>query len=244
MSTTSSSTSPDPTRRSYRATLAKRRADVAEMFDGVAARYDLTNGVMTGGLDRSWRRETVEAIEPTPGQLILDLAAGTGASSLPLRDAGATVVSADLSLGMLKVGRERHPELNFTAGDALRLPFGDATFDTVTISFGLRNVEDTVAALTELRRVTKPRGRIVICEFSRPTSTLIRTTYDKVVMPLLPKIAGISASNKAAYTYLSESIMAWPDQLGLATLMIEAGWNVVEWRNLSSGIVALHRARA
>lgn len=232
------------TTRQRRATLSKEHADVADMFDGVAARYDLMNTVMTGGLDRSWRAATVRTVDPQPGQRILDLAAGTGVSSVPYAAAGATVVPCDLSLGMLEQGRRVRPELGFTAGDALALPFADNSFDAVTISFGLRNVDDTVGALTELRRVTRPRGRIVVCEFSTPTSSVVRAAYHRLVLPTLPRIARALASNPVAYDYLSESILAWPDQLGLAERMIEAGWNVVQWRNLTGGIVALHRARA
>jgi demethylmenaquinone methyltransferase / 2-methoxy-6-polyprenyl-1,4-benzoquinol methylase len=227
-----------------RATLGKRTSDVAAMFDGVAAGYDLTNTVMTAGLDRSWRRAVVETVDPQQGQLVLDLAAGTGVSSVALAQTGATVVPCDLSLGMLHEGRQRHPEFGFTAGDALALPFPDDTFDAVTILFGLRNIADTVGALTEMRRVTKPRGKIVIAEFSRPVVPLVRFGYHRVVLPMLPKLASVAASNPDAYDYLTESIMDWPDQHGLAELMIEAGWNVVEWRNLTFGVVALHRARA
>ncbi|HLT61567.1 MAG TPA: demethylmenaquinone methyltransferase [Microlunatus sp.] len=227
-----------------RATLAKRRADVASMFDRVAARYDLANDVISLGMDRAWRRATVEAVEPRAGQRILDLAAGTGTSSQPFADAGATVFPTDLSLGMLAVGKERQPGLTFVAGDALQLPFADAAFDVVTISFGLRNVEHTEAALVELRRVTRPGGRLVICEFSTPTVPWFRFAYRNYLLAALPRLADLVASNPAAYRYLAESILAWPDQQGLADLIAAAGWHNVEWRNLSSGIVALHRAWA
>lgn len=228
----------------YRASLTKRRADVSAMFDGVAHRYDLMNDLMTAGLARRWRREVAEAIIPVPGMRILDLAAGTGTSSRPLADAGALVVPTDLSLGMLRVGKQRHPELNFVNGDALRLPFADQSFDAVTISFGLRNVEDTVAALREMRRVTKPGGRLVICEFSTPTHPMMASIYHNLVMKALPKLATVASSNPSAYAYLIESIRAWPDQETLADLIGEAGWVGVEWRNLTSGVVAVHRARS
>lgn len=214
------------------------------MFDGVAEGYDLTNTVMTAGMDKAWRRAVVETVDPQPGQLVLDLAAGTGVSSVELAASGATVVPCDLSVGMLTVGRQRHPQLGFTAGDAMMLPFPDDTFDAVTILFGLRNIADTVGALREIKRVTKPRGRLVIAEFSTPKPWLVRTAYHRLVLPMLPQIARLAASNGVAYDYLAESIKAWPDQLRLAELMIQAGWNVVEWQNLSRGIVALHRARA
>lgn len=228
----------------YRATLAKRRADVATMFDGVASRYDLTNDVMTFGQVRRWRRLVVEAVDPRPGQRILDLAAGTGTSSRPFADAGALVVPLDLSLGMLRVGKERQPDLQFINGDALSLPFGDATFDAVTISYGLRNVEQTHAALAEMRRVTRPGGRLVIAEFSTPVQPLINGVYRGVVLQALPRLAQVSSSNKSAYYYLAESIRAWPDQPALADLMTEAGWREVAWKNLFGGVVALHRGDA
>ncbi|MBK8445357.1 MAG: demethylmenaquinone methyltransferase [Micropruina sp.] len=227
-----------------RATLAKRRADVAAMFDGVAARYDLVNDLLTGGLDRGWRRAVLAAVAPRPGEKILDLAAGTGTSSRPFADAGALVVAADLSLGMLQVGAERQPGLTFVNADALSLPFADAAFDAVTISFGLRNVEDTAAALTELRRVTRPGGRIVICEFSTPVFPPLRMLYQQVALRALPLIARLSASNPVAYDYLAESILAWPAQRPLADLLAQASWVDVQWKNLTGGIVALHRARA
>ena len=229
---------------SARATLDKRRADVAAMFDRVAARYDLANDVLSLGQDRAWRRRTVQAVDPRPGQRILDLAAGTGTSSEPFDRAGATVVATDLSLGMLEVGKQRRRTLSFVAGDALRLPYVDAAFDAVTISFGLRNVEDTAGALRELRRVTRPGGTLVVCEFSTPTWRPFRGVYRDYLVAALPRIASVVSSNPVAYEYLAESILAWPDQDALAAVIAAAGWRRVEWRNLSGGIVALHRARA
>lgn len=226
-----------------RATLAKRRSDVAAMFDGVAARYDLLNSLLTFGGDRGWREAVTDELDPRPGMRILDLAAGTGTSTRPLADAGAFVVATDMSWGMLQTGKQRQPDLTFVAGDALHLPFADASFDAVTISFGLRNVEDTVAALTELRRVTRPGGQLLICEFSTPTHAALRWGYHRylgTVMPVMSKLA----SNPAAYEYLAESIIAWPDQRSLADLMERAGWKAVGWRNLTQGFVALHRGWA
>jgi demethylmenaquinone methyltransferase / 2-methoxy-6-polyprenyl-1,4-benzoquinol methylase len=229
---------------SGRATLDKRRADVAAMFDRVAARYDLANDVLSLGQDRAWRRRTVEAVHPQPGQRILDLAAGTGTSSEPFDRAGAIVIPTDLSLGMLEVGKRRRRALSFVAGDALRLPYVDGAFDAVTISFGLRNVEDTAGALRELRRVTCPGGTLVVCEFSTPTWGPFRSLYSDYLVAALPRLASAVSSNPAAYEYLAESIQAWPDQAALAAVLEAAGWQRVEWRNLSGGIVALHRARA
>ncbi len=213
------------------------------MFDRVAARYDLANDVLSLGQDRAWRRLTVEAVRPRTGQLILDLAAGTGTSSEPFAEAGAMVIPTDLSLGMLRVGRQRRPELSFVAADALRLPFADASFDAVAISFGLRNVEDPSASLREMRRVTRVGGTLVVCEFSTPTWRPFRTLYANYLVAAIPRIASLVSSNPVAYEYLAESIQAWPDQAALAAVIAAAGWRDVEWRNLSGGIVALHRAR-
>ncbi|GHG46870.1 demethylmenaquinone methyltransferase [Flavimobilis marinus] len=225
-----------------RASLEKKPHEVASMFDGIARRYDLTNDLISLGQDRRWRRLTVDAIGAMPGERVLDLAAGTGASSEPLADAGVRVVPCDFSIGMLQVGKQRRPDLSFTAGDATHLPFADESFDAVTISFGLRNVVDTPAALAEMLRVTRPGGRIVICEFSDPTWAPFRVVYQNYLMRALPKVAGLVTKDAGSYEYLAESIRAWPDQVGLATLMKDAGWRDVAYRNVSGGIVALHRA--
>jgi len=217
---------------SARATLDKRRGDIVAMFDRVATRYDLANDVLSLGQDRAWRR-----------QVVLDVAAGTGTSSEPFAQRGATVIPTDLSFGMLLVGKQRRPDLSFVAADALELPYAAASFDAVTISFGLRNVEDTAAALSEMRRVIKPGGTLVVCEFSTPTWEPFRTLYSNYLVAALPRVASLVSSNPAAYEYLAESIQAWPDQQGLATMIEKSGWRDVEWRNLSGGIVALHRAR-
>jgi len=214
------------------------------MFDAVAKRYDITNDVLSFGQDRRWRREVLEAVDPSYGDRVLDLAAGTGTSSQPFADAGATVVPCDFSIGMLQVGKQQLPHLPFTAGDGTKLPFADDTFDAVTISFGLRNIVDPVKGLAEMRRVTRPGGRLVVCEFSHPTWSPWRTVYLEYLMKALPAIARTVSSAPDAYVYLAESIRAWPDQAGLAAMIGEAGWQQPEWRNLSGGIVALHRATA
>lgn len=165
-----------------RATLAKRKADVAAMFDTVASRYDVMNGIMTGGQHLYWRREAVRAVAPQPGMTVLDLAAGTGWSSKPLADAGARVIPADLSFGMIFEGKKHSPGLPFVQADALMLPFADDAFDAVTISYGIRNVEDTAAALAEMRRVVRPGGVAVILEFSRPTWVPFRYAYTEVML--------------------------------------------------------------
>ncbi len=214
------------------------------MFDTVARRYDLTNDLMTAGIQRTWRRAMVDAVAPQRGDLVLDLAAGTGCSSEPFAAHGATAVPCDFSVGMLWQGKEDRPGLPFVAGDGTRLPFLDDTFDAVTISYGLRNFVDPLAGLREMLRVTRPGGRLVVCEFSRPTHPAVRAAYLDGFMRVLPRIAAVTASAADAYVYLAESIRAWPDQEGLATLMGEAGWKRPEWRNLTGGIVALHRATA
>jgi demethylmenaquinone methyltransferase / 2-methoxy-6-polyprenyl-1,4-benzoquinol methylase len=214
------------------------------MFDAVAQRYDVTNDVLSLGQDRRWRQDVIDAVAPKRGELVLDLAAGTGTSSQPFADVGATVVPCDFSLGMLRVGKEHRPHLPFTAGDGTRLPFADGAFDAVTISFGLRNIVDPAAGLRELRRVTGAGGRLVVCEFSHPTWAPLRTVYVEYLMRALPPVARAVSSSPDAYVYLAESIRAWPDQPALARLIAEAGWRGPEWRNLSGGIVALHRATA
>jgi len=224
-----------------RATLDKDPRAVAAMFDAVARRYDVTNDVISLGQDRYWRRATLAAVGAKQGEQVLDLAAGTGTSSEPLADAGVRVVPCDLSFGMLEVGKRRRPDLGFVAGDATALPFADESFDAVTISFGLRNVVDTAGALAELLRVTRPGGRLVVCEFSRPTWAPFRTVYTEYLMRALPPVARAVSKEPDAYVYLAESIREWPDQQGLGRLIKAAGWGQVAFRNLSGGIVALHR---
>ncbi len=224
-----------------RAELDKDPRDVAAMFDGVARRYDLTNTVLTAGLDRRWRALTREALGPRPGERVLDLAAGTAVSTVELARSGAWCVAADFSLGMLRAGA--HREVPQVAADALHLPFGDAVFDAVTISFGLRNVADPHAALAELARVTRPGGRLVVCEFGRPTWAPFRAAYYAGLERVLPAVARVVSSNPEAYCYLGESIRAWPAQPELARRIAAAGWTDVGWRDLTGGAVALHRAR-
>ncbi len=227
-----------------RADLAKRPSEVAAMFDDVARRYDLTNDVLSLGQDRRWRRDVLDAVEPARGETVLDLAAGTGTSSQPFADRGAFVVPCDFSTGMLRVGKRARPHLAFTAGDGTRLPFADATFDAVTISFGLRNIVDPLRGLREMLRVTRPGGRLVVCEFSHPTWAPFRHVYIEYLMRALPPVARAVSSSPDAYVYLAESIRAWPDQDALARRIAATGWRNVRWRNLSGGIVALHHATA
>ncbi|MBV9593408.1 MAG: demethylmenaquinone methyltransferase [Actinobacteria bacterium] len=224
-----------------RATLDKQPHDVARMFDGVARRYDLTNTVLSFGFDRRWRRRTRQTLQLRAGEAVLDLAAGTGVSTAELARNGAWAVACDFSLGMLRAGRLRRRRLAMVAGDALHLPFRAESFDAVTISFGLRNVADVPRALRELARVTRPGGRLVVCEFSHPTFAPFRVVYLRYLMRALPWLARRVSSNGEAYQYLAESIRAWPPQEELARLIVESGWGEVSYRNLTGGIVALHR---
>jgi demethylmenaquinone methyltransferase / 2-methoxy-6-polyprenyl-1,4-benzoquinol methylase len=231
-----------------RADLDKDPQAVSTMFDQLAERYDLLNDVLSLGQDRLWRRIVAREIGARAGETVLDLAAGTGTSAEVLARDGARVVACDFSLGMLQVGARRRDGASragvaLVAGDALQLPFADATFDVVTISFGLRNFADTEGALRELLRVTRSGGRLLICEFSHPPNPALDTLYSRYLMAGLPVIARRLTPNPEAYEYLPESIVAWPDQPGLARHIQRAGWDAVAWRNLTFGIVALHRAR-
>lgn len=224
-----------------RASLDKDPHDVATMFDAVARRYDITNTVLSAGRDRHWRRATRAALQVGPGDKVLDLAAGTSVSTVELAKSGAWCLAADFSVGMLHAGQQR--PVPKVGADATRLPFGDDVFDAVTISFGLRNVVDFSAGLREMARVTKPGGRLVVCEFSTPSVPVLATAYKEYLMKALPRVARAVSSNPEAYIYLAESIRAWPDQPALARRIEQAGWTQVRWRNLTGGIVALHEAR-
>jgi demethylmenaquinone methyltransferase / 2-methoxy-6-polyprenyl-1,4-benzoquinol methylase len=270
-----------------KASLDKQPHEVAAMFDGVAGRYDLMNDILSAGQVRLWRRAVTRILAPRPGERILDLAAGTGTSTLAFARTGAKAIACDFSLGMLQAGKRKHspppedtgygapregggdgasPEsagcgvaregggsgglvctpqenISFIAGDGLRLPFADESFDAVTISFGLRNVADTGRALREMYRVTRPGGRLVVCEFSSITLKPVDVLYRRYLLDGLPRIAAKVARNPDAYVYLAESIQAWPSQRELAEIIEAAGWRAVRWRDLSLGIVAVHVAR-
>jgi demethylmenaquinone methyltransferase / 2-methoxy-6-polyprenyl-1,4-benzoquinol methylase len=227
-----------------RAQLDKRPADVAAMFDTVAERYDMLNDVLSLGQDRHWRSVVARLVAAGPGDVVLDIAAGTGTSSRAFTAAGARCVACDFSLGMLSVGARRADELiRFAAGDALALPFGDEAFDVVTISFGLRNVADPDQALTEMLRVTRPGGRLVICEFSHLPARPLDEAYQRYLAVALPAVARLLSRNTGAYEYLAESIREWPAQEELAGRIRSAGWTAVQWRSLSLGVVAVHVGR-
>ncbi|HEV7741309.1 MAG TPA: bifunctional demethylmenaquinone methyltransferase/2-methoxy-6-polyprenyl-1,4-benzoquinol methylase UbiE [Pseudolysinimonas sp.] len=224
-----------------RAEMDKQPEDVSGMFDGVARHYDRTNAIMSVGNAQLWRAATVRAVDPRPGERILDVAAGTGTSSAALARSGAHVVALDFSPGMIEEGRRRQPKIEFIEGDAEKLPFGDDEFDAVTISFGLRNVEHPKVALAEMYRVLKPGGRLVLCEFSKPQRAAFRVGYAAYMRFVLPVVATAASSNREAYDYLRESIQQWPDQGTLSQWIRGVGFTRVAYRNLTAGVVALHR---
>lgn len=230
-----------------RAQLDKKPADVAAMFDAVAERYDLVNDVLSLGQDRRWRSVVARLVGARDGDLVLDIAAGTGTSSRSFTTAGARCVACDFSLGMLAVGARRPAPstglVSFAAGDALALPFASESFDVVTISFGLRNVADADAALAEMLRVTKPGGRLVVCEFSHLPGRPLDAAYQRYLAAALPMVARRLSRNAGAYSYLAESIRDWPAQAELAQRIGAAGWSAARWRNLTFGVVAVHVAR-
>lgn len=209
------------------------------MFDEVAHAYDKTNDLLSFGQSHYWRMRLRRAVKPTAGQKILDIAAGTGTSSMALMAPGVKIVAADFSKGMLAEGQKRYPELEFVFADAMKLPFADGEFDVVTMSFGLRNVSDRAVALREFFRVLKPGGRLVICEFSHVGGPL-GILYRFYLKHLLPKLSKLMSKNPAAYDYLSDSILAWPNQPKLAKDIEQAGFSAANWKNLTFGVVALH----
>ncbi len=224
-----------------KADLTKQPAQVAAMFDQVAATYDITNDLLSFGQSRLWRGIVRKAVEPRAGQSILDLAAGTGSSTAAFAGEGIRLVAGDFSEGMLAEGRKRHPEIEFVFADATKLPFGNEEFDATTISFGLRNVVDVEAALAQMYRVTKPGGRIVVCEFSKVTNPIFKPFYGFYLKRILPLFSSLASKTPEAYAYLAESIEAWPGQQQLAAKIAAAGFEKVTYKNLSLGIVAIHK---
>lgn len=221
----------------------KDLALVQAMFDRVAPRYDLANAVLSLGQDAHWRRVTAMAAGPS-GARVLDVASGPGNVARELIARGARdVVALDLSFNMLAEGvRHGLPDVHWVNADGQRLPFADATFDAVTISFGLRNIPDPLLALREFARVTRPGGRLVVCEFASPTWRPFRELYLRYLVGALPRIANIVSSDGPSYQYLADSIRAWPHRRAVADWIEDAGYRRVRIKDLSGGIVAVHRA--
>jgi demethylmenaquinone methyltransferase / 2-methoxy-6-polyprenyl-1,4-benzoquinol methylase len=222
-------------------------AGVRHMFDRVAPRYDLANAVFSLGQDRHWRQAAAHATELGPGEVAVDVACGTGALTAELArlEPAATVLGVDFSWEMLRrataAGSAPARLLGYAVGDAQRLPLPDAAADVVTIAFGLRNLPEPGRGLLELRRVLRPGGRLVVCEFSHPVVPVLRQVYERYLTRLIPVAARRLTSDPEAYEYLARSVGAWPDQARLARWLVGAGFEHVRWRDLTGGIVALHR---
>ncbi|GAB6033936.1 bifunctional demethylmenaquinone methyltransferase/2-methoxy-6-polyprenyl-1,4-benzoquinol methylase UbiE [Galenea microaerophila] len=223
---------------------------VKGVFDSVADKYDLMNDVMSLGIHRLWKRQTIELAAVRPGMTVLDLAGGTGDFSRAYaKRVGPTgkVVLADINENMVRVGRDRlinagvGDNVVYTISNAEALNFPDNTFDVITIAFGLRNVTDKAQALAEMARVLKPGGQALILEFSKVTQPMLAKLYDFYSFNILPKMGKVIADDEASYQYLAESIRMHPDQETLKQMMLENGFDQAEYLNLSEGIVALHR---
>jgi demethylmenaquinone methyltransferase / 2-methoxy-6-polyprenyl-1,4-benzoquinol methylase len=228
----------------------EKAAKVASVFDSVASKYDLMNDLMSGGIHRLWKLFTIEMAAVRPGQMILDIAGGTGDLAAKFsRLVGPTgqVVLADINNAMLSVGRDKLLDLgvsqnvHFAQADAQYLPFPDNTFDCITIAFGLRNVTDKDLALRSMLRVLKPGGRLLVLEFSKPQSDLLGKIYDTYSFRLLPLMGKLVANDSESYRYLAESIRMHPDQATLKEMMTSAGFNQCSYHNMTGGIVALHK---
>jgi demethylmenaquinone methyltransferase / 2-methoxy-6-polyprenyl-1,4-benzoquinol methylase len=230
------------------------RADKARrvrgVFDSVAGNYDLMNDLMSAGAHRLWKRFTLALANLRPGQRALDVAAGTGDLAVGLaRQVGprGLVVLTDINAAMLARGRDRLIDagltgnVRFVQADAERLPFADASFDCITIGFGLRNVTDKAAALTSMRRALKPGGQLLVLEFSRPRAPGLKPLYDAYSLRVLPLLGRFVARDEASYRYLAESIRVHPDQEALLKMLEDAGLEGCRFHNLSGGIVAVHR---
>jgi demethylmenaquinone methyltransferase/2-methoxy-6-polyprenyl-1,4-benzoquinol methylase len=222
---------------------------VRRVFDSVADRYDLMNDLMSGGIHRLWKRQLIERLSPRPGQQLLDVAGGTGDIACRFLDhagADSSVTVCDINEAMLRRGRDRAIDegrltgIRWVVGDAERLPVADASADAYTIAFGLRNVTDIDAALTEARRALKPGGRFLCLEFSHVAVPLLSRAYDLYSFAVLPRLGQMVAGDRDAYQYLVESIRRFPPQGELARRMSAAGLEQVSFRNLTGGIAALH----
>ncbi len=229
---------------------SQKAKKVAEVFHSVAAKYDLMNDVLSGGMHRLWKRFTIELSGVRSGNRVLDIAGGTGDLAAKFsRLVGPTgqVVLADINDSMLKVGRDRLLDrgvagnIEFVQADAEKLPFPDNHFDCVTIAFGLRNVTHKDQAIRSMLRVLKPGGRLLVLEFSKPTNKLMSKAYDAYSFAFMPLAGKLITNDSESYRYLAESIRMHPDQETLKSMMVEAGFDRVTYPNMTSGIVAVHR---
>jgi len=229
---------------------AAKASLVRGVFDSVASRYDLMNDLMSGGVHRLWKRFTIELSAARPGQTILDIAGGTGdlaAKFSRLVGNEGKVILADINAAMLEVGRDRLIDkgaignIEVVQADAQALPFKDNSVDCITIAFGLRNVTDKDMALRSMLRVLRPGGRLLVLEFSKPTSAWLGKVYDQYSFQLLPVMGRLIAQDADSYRYLAESIRKHPDQDTLRGMMDEAGFVDCRYHNMTGGIVAVHQ---
>lgn len=233
------------------ATKLEQARRVREMFATIAARYDLLNHLLSGNIDKRWRRLVAKTLFDTLSDRharILDVACGTGDLSLTLRDNGqARIVGLDFCRPMLAIAASKSSRsgspLLFIEGDALDLPFGDRSFEAATIAFGLRNLASVEAGFTELLRILKPGGRVAVLEFSKPQALVWRSFFKIYFTKILPRLGGLISGSKSAYQYLPESVSRFPDQGQLASMMKKAGFEEVSFQNLTGGIAALHIGR-
>ncbi|MGB0221692.1 MAG: bifunctional demethylmenaquinone methyltransferase/2-methoxy-6-polyprenyl-1,4-benzoquinol methylase UbiE [Luminiphilus sp.] len=223
---------------------------VREVFDSVASRYDLMNDLMSGGMHRLWKRFTIELSSVRPGQTVLDIAGGTGdlAAKFSQRvGPDGHVILADINAAMLSVGRDRLIDkgalnnISVSQADAQFLPYADNSIDCITIAFGLRNVTDKALALRSMHRVLKPGGRLLVLEFSKPTSPLLSQVYDAYSFSALPFMGKLITNDADSYRYLAESIRKHPDQETLLEMVEDAGFVDCKYHNMTGGIVAIHR---
>jgi len=233
-----------------RVNTAEKAGRVREVFDSVAAQYDLMNDLMSGGLHRLWKRFTIELSAVRSGQTVLDIAGGTGdlaAKFSKLVGTEGKVILADINAAMLSVGRDRLIDkgalsnIDVVQADAQFLPFEDNSIDCITIAFGLRNVTDKARALRSMHRVLKPGGRVLVLEFSKPTSPLLSKVYDAYSFSALPVMGKLITDDADSYRYLAESIRKHPDQESLLEMVEDAGFVDCRFHNMTGGIVAVHR---
>jgi demethylmenaquinone methyltransferase / 2-methoxy-6-polyprenyl-1,4-benzoquinol methylase len=246
-------TEQETTHFGYQTVAATEKAGkVAEVFHSVAAKYDIMNDLMSGGIHRLWKQFTIEASRARRGHKILDIAGGTGdlaAKFSKIVGREGQVILADINNSMLNVGRDKLTDrgiidnIQYVQANAECLPFPDNYFDCITIAFGLRNVTDKDQALRSMYRVLKPGGQLLVLEFSKPTHSLLEKVYDQYSFRILPKIGELVANDGESYQYLAESIRMHPDQETLKSMMLNAGFDQCEYHNMTGGIVALHKGQ-